>query len=163
MQFSKVLFQPGRSSHLSSPLCGIPPLTSSTTAQPLVSLSCRAHSLTLCTTAARVMLKKYISFYPQYKNIRLSWSSCCLLCQIHLSPLFLTSSSTSSKDIPWLVWLTGLSASLQIKGSPVRFPVWAHAGAMGQVLTWGRVRGNHTLMFLSLSFSLLSLRSKNKY
>ena len=24
---------------------------------------------------------------------------------------------------PWLVWLSGLSASLQIKGSPVQFPV----------------------------------------
>ena len=27
---------------------------------------------------------------------------------------------------------------------------------------WGRARGNHTVMFLSLSFSLFSLFSKNK-
>ena len=63
---------------------------------------------------------------------------------------------------PWLVWLSGLSAGLQTKGSLVRFPVKAHAWAAGQVPTRGHVRGNHPLMFLSLSFSLLSPLSKNK-
>ena len=54
---------------------------------------------------------------------------------------------------PWLVWLSGLSAGLRTKGSPVRFPVRAHAWVVGQVPTGGRVRGTYTLMFLSLSIS----------
>ena len=33
---------------------------------------------------------------------------------------------------------------------PVRFPVRAHAGVIGQVPTGGGVRGNHILLFLSL-------------
>ena len=63
--------------------------------------------------------------------------------------------------MPWLVLLSGLSASLRTKRSLVRFPVRAHAWVEGQVPTRGHVRGNHTLMFLSLS--LPSLLSKNKY
>ena len=51
--------------------------------------------------------------------------------------------------LPWLVWLSGLSTGLRIKGSLVLFPVRAHACVAGQVPSWGRVRGNHTLMFLS--------------
>ena len=62
---------------------------------------------------------------------------------------------------PWLVWLSGLSAGQQTKGSLVRVPVRAHAWVVGQVPSRGRARGNHTLMFLSLSFSLPPL-SKNK-
>ena len=57
---------------------------------------------------------------------------------------------------PWLVWLSGLSTSLQTKGLPVGFPVRADAWASGQVPSRGRARGNHTLMILSLSFSLPS-------
>ena len=34
---------------------------------------------------------------------------------------------------PWLVWLSGLRASLQTKGSLVQFPVRAHAWVAGQV------------------------------
>ena len=45
----------------------------------------------------------------------------------------------------------GLSASLQTKGSPVLFPVRAHAWVVGQVPSRGCGKGNHTLMFLSLS------------
>ena len=48
----------------------------------------------------------------------------------------------------------GLSTGLQIRGSLVRFPVRAHAWVAGQVPSGGHVRGNHTLMFLYLSFSL---------
>ena len=51
---------------------------------------------------------------------------------------------------------------LLTKALLVRFPVRAHAWVAGQALNQGRVRGNHTLMFLSLSFSLLSPLSKNK-
>ena len=34
---------------------------------------------------------------------------------------------------PWLVWLSGLSASLRTKESLVRFLVVAHAWVVGQV------------------------------
>ena len=47
-----------------------------------------------------------------------------------------------------------LSAGLQTKGSPVRFPVRAHAWVAGQVPSGRHARGNHTLIFLSLSPSL---------
>ena len=67
------------------------------------------------------------------------------------------------KFTSWLVWLNGLSADLWTKGSPVRFPVRAHVWVAGHVPSRGCARGNHTLMFLSLSFSLLSPLSKNKY
>ena len=60
-----------------------------------------------------------------------------------------------------MVWLSGLSACLRIKGSLVRFPVRVHAWVAGQVPSGGRERGHHTLMFLSLSFSLPSPLSKN--
>ena len=56
--------------------------------------------------------------------------------------------------LPWLVRLSGLSASLQTKGSPVQFPVRAHAWVAGQVPSRGRMGGNQTVMFLSLSSSL---------
>ena len=58
---------------------------------------------------------------------------------------------TKEKKGPWLVWLSGLSSSLQTKGSPVQFPVRAHAWVAGQVPSRGCTRGNHTLMFLSFS------------
>ena len=63
---------------------------------------------------------------------------------------------------PWLVRLSGLSASLRTKQSPVRFSVRAHAWLAGQVPNRGRVRGNHTLIFLSLSSSFpFSLKRNN--
>ena len=37
---------------------------------------------------------------------------------------------------PWLVWLSGLTASLQTKGLPVRFPVRAHAWVVGWDSQW---------------------------
>ena len=55
----------------------------------------------------------------------------------------------------WLVYLSGLSAGLQTKGSLVWFPVRAHAWVLGQVPSRGCTRESHTLMFLSLSPSLL--------
>ena len=65
---------------------------------------------------------------------------------------------------PWLVWLSGLSAGLWTRGLWVQFTVRAHAGVVGQVPSSGYMRGNHTMMFLSLSFSLLpfSLKQINK-
>ena len=44
---------------------------------------------------------------------------------------------------------------------PVRFPVRAHAWVAGQVPNRGHMRINHTLMFLSLSFSSLQIHLKN--
>ena len=49
---------------------------------------------------------------------------------------------------PQLVWLSGLSAGLRTTGLLVRFPVGAHAWVVGWVPSRGRMRGNHTLMFL---------------
>ena len=66
------------------------------------------------------------------------------------------------KGKPWLVWLNGLSTSLGTERLLVQFLIRAHAWAVGQVPSVGSMRGNHTLMFLSLSFSLLSPLSKNK-
>ena len=60
------------------------------------------------------------------------------------------------------MWLSGLSASLQTKGSPVQFPVGAHAWVAGQVPSSRRARGNHRMIFLSLSFSHPSPVSNNK-
>ena len=68
----------------------------------------------------------------------------------------------SHPSSPWALWLSGLSTALRTKASPVRFPVRAHAWVVGQVPSRGRARGNHTLVFLSLSVSLPSLLSKNK-
>ena len=52
--------------------------------------------------------------------------------------------------------------SLQTEGSPVWFPVRAHAWAVGHIPSTGSTRGNHTSMFLSLSFSFFSPLSKNE-
>ena len=69
---------------------------------------------------------------------------------------------TSINPWPWLVWLNGLSTSLRAKGSPVRFSLKAHAWVVGQVPSRGSTRGNHTLMFLSLSPSLPPCLKINK-
>ena len=64
-------------------------------------------------------------------------------------------------DLHWLVWLSGLSASLWTKGSPVQFLVRAHASAASQVPSWGYVREatTHWCFSASLSPSLsLSLK-----
>ena len=54
-------------------------------------------------------------------------------------------------------WIEG-----EPKGSPVPFLVRAHAWAVGQGPSRGRARGNHTLMFPSLSPSLLLSLKMNK-
>ena len=61
---------------------------------------------------------------------------------------------------PWLVWLSGLSSDLRTKGHMLglwtRSPVGDMQEATDQCIS-------HTSMFLSLSFSLLSPLSKNKW
>ena len=65
-----------------------------------------------------------------------------------------TIQSKTSSHLALTVLFSGLSVSLQTKGLQVQFPVRAHAWVAVQVPSKGCVRGNHTLMFLSLSFSL---------
>ena len=67
-----------------------------------------------------------------------------------------------SVSVPWLVWLSGLRAGLQTKGLLDWFPIRARAWVAGWVPSRGCARSNHTLMFLSLSFSPPSPLSKNK-
>ena len=59
-------------------------------------------------------------------------------------------------------WFIGLSTGMWTKGSLVRFPARAHAWVAGQAPSRGCTRDNHTLIFLSLSFSLPYPLSKNK-
>ena len=54
---------------------------------------------------------------------------------------------------PWLVWLSGLSASLGTEKSPVQFPFRAHAWVAGQVPGWGHKRGNQWLFLTHQCFS----------
>ena len=70
--------------------------------------------------------------------------------------LYLVSSSINVSIFGLGWWLSESNASLWTKGSLVRFPVREHAWVMGQVPGREHVRGNHTLMFLSLSFSYTS-------
>ena len=76
--------------------------------------------------------------------------------------LYLVYTIKKGRDMLWLVWLSGLRASLWTKGSLVRFLVRAHAWVVCQVPRSGRMRGNHTLMLLTLSFSFPSPLAKNK-
>ena len=57
-------------------------------------------------------------------------------------------------------WILCQPENQRVSGS---IPVRSYAWVAGQVPSRGRARGNHTLMFLSLSFSLPSLLSKNKF
>ena len=66
------------------------------------------------------------------------------------------------KLLPWLVWFSGLNTGLRARRSWVWLPGRAHVWDAGQVPSGGHVKGNHTLMFLSLSFSFPSPLSKNK-
>ena len=67
--------------------------------------------------------------------------------------------------MPWLVWLSGLSANLQTKGLLVWFPVRAHAWVAGHVPGGELVRGNHTsqgIVDVSFPLCLPSPLSGNK-
>ena len=60
-------------------------------------------------------------------------------------------------------WTEHQNAKQRVAGSiPSQGIVRAHAWVVGQVLSRGCLRGNYTLMFLSLTFSLPSSLSKNK-
>ena len=59
----------------------------------------------------------------------------------------------SKTVLPWLVWLSGLSAGLWTKRSPVQFPVRAHAWVADQVPRWGHARGNWSMSLLHIDVS----------
>ena len=86
-------------------------------------------------------LQPYHKHMHTYTSLTLPPSKLCLL-------LFL------------LVWFSGLSTSLPTKWSHPPFPVRTHAWVAGQVPSKRHARGNHPLMFLSLSFSFPSPLSK---
>ena len=74
----------------------------------------------------------------------------------HVKGRFIKTKQNKTTVPLWLVWLRGLVVCLRIKGSPFQLPVRAQAWVSGQVPRRGRMRDNHTFMFLSLSFSLPS-------
>ena len=55
---------------------------------------------------------------------------------------------------PWLVWLSGLSASLWTERLLVAFPVRAHAWVAGWVCSWGCARGNQLIYLSHINVSL---------
>ena len=61
-----------------------------------------------------------------------------------------------------LVWFSGLSTSLWIKGSLVGLLVRAHAWVGGWVPRMGCIRGNQTLMFLYFFLPPFPSKSKKK-
>ena len=61
--------------------------------------------------------------------------------------------------LPWLVWLSELSASLQTQGVTCLIPSQGTCLGCRPGPQWGHAGGNDALMFLSLSSSPLS---KNK-
>ena len=65
-----------------------------------------------------------------------------------------TSGTPDTHTWPWLLWLSGLSTSLQTEGSPVWFPVRAHAWVAGQVPSWGLARGNWSMYLSRIDVSL---------
>ena len=110
----------------------------------------------ICTHLSNITgWKIWLATLPGHKEQRVSRLSVIVL-------IYVCNDRQKFKKQPWLVWLSIFSASLETKGSPVRFPVRAHAWVASWVPCRGHVRGNHILMFLSFSFSLPSPLSKNK-
>ena len=56
--------------------------------------------------------------------------------------------------LPWLVWLSGLSTSLQTERPLVQCPVRAHASVVSQVPSWGCARGNQSMFLSHIDVSL---------
>ena len=71
-----------------------------------------------------------------------------LILKLFKGQLYIVYKYINITHMPWLVWLSVLSAGLWTKGLLVRFPVRAHAWVVGQVPGWGHARGSQ-LMFLS--------------
>ena len=61
---------------------------------------------------------------------------------------------TTLMAVPWLVWLSGSSAGLQIKRLLVQFPVRTRAWGVGQVPSWGQARGNQSVYLSHIDVSL---------
>ena len=140
---------------------------------PLMHAACQGKatnwtaSLLHCASAELTLTRVFLGLKFNQSALRLSLSnqSCEAIFSFASSLTYHSGSVPVSQDgaiWPWLVWLSGLSISLWMKRLSLGFPVKAHAWAVGQVSSRGLVRSNHTLMFLSLSFSLPSPLSKNK-
>ena len=77
--------------------------------------------------------KSHFSKNYKFINIKLlyDFSYSLLSCRnyLYLHNLFF---KLKTVFVPWLVWLSGLSAGLRTKGSLVQFPVRAHAGLLAR-------------------------------
>ena len=93
------------------------------------------------------------------------WSSVCLCSHyIHgglavVTEWILNESTLKVFNKPWLVWLSGLSTCLWTKGSPVRFPVRAHAWVVGQVPSWERMHKRQPHIDVSIPLFVLPFPS----
>ena len=74
------------------------------------------------------------------------------VCSREGEPLwFLWREGLKGWKLPWLVWLSGLSTGCKPKCCRFDSQFRAHAWVAGQVPSGGHMRGNHTLIVLSLS------------
>ena len=96
------------------------------------------------------------------KSLKLMVSTLCNRFFFFVFCVFVNELAYEKLKQPWLVWLSGLSTILQAKRLLVQFPVRARVWVVGQVPSRRRMRGNHTLLFLSLSFYHPSPLSKSK-
>ena len=80
----------------------------------------------LCTIRESSLISEFKKIVCQYLFTFVKWKK---------RYLYLYMYKISEKE-PWLVWLSGLSTSLRIKGLPVPFPVRAHAWDAGEATTY---------------------------
>ena len=100
------------------------------------------HSRNVCSLQAELMK----SAWNQIDELELADENMEVI--IYMSNSILVNSIALAGVVQWI------ECGLWTKGSLVRFPVRAHAWVAGQVPSRGRMRGNQTLMILSLSLSL---------
>ena len=81
----------------------------------------------------------WCSLFQDFMKTESVQSVCALLCKAHLKDF---NQCFKMRVGPWLVWLSGLSASLRTERSLVRFPIRVLAWVVGQVPGCGHIRGN---------------------
>ena len=121
---------------------------------PLLGNNCIVSSIHLYTYSKCLASSGY--FHKSY--LRLSKFSECLV-------IYVGSLLHLSQVMPWLVWLSGLSGSLRTQRLPVQFQVGRMPGSQARSPFGGVQEAtnrciSHTLIFLSLPFSLLSPSKK---